>query len=46
MYANHDGYDALIDFMEENKLGWAAASVHTIGKRFVEGMSKYCLGTS
>jgi hypothetical protein len=40
MYANHDGYNALIDFLEENKLGWTPASVHSVGKRFVEGMSK------
>jgi hypothetical protein len=40
MYANHDGYNALIDFMEENKLGWTGDNASTIGKRFVEGISK------
>jgi hypothetical protein len=40
MYANHDGYNALIDFLEENKLGWTTHTASTFGKRFVEGISK------
>ena len=39
MYANHTGYNELIDFMEENKLGSTVVTVNTTGKRFVEGMS-------
>jgi len=39
-YANHGGYTVLIDFPEENKLGWTTASIHIVGKRFVKGMSK------
>ena len=41
MYANHNGYHALlIDFLEENKLGWKGESTLSIGKRFVYGMSR------
>jgi hypothetical protein len=40
MYSNHDAYNQLISFLEENKLGWHIKSVQTVGKRFVEGMSK------
>jgi hypothetical protein len=40
MYANHIGYNALIDFLEENKLDWNSESALTVGKRFVYGMSR------
>jgi hypothetical protein len=40
MYANHVGYNALADFLEDNKLGWTSGSALTAGKRFVDGMSR------
>ena len=40
MYASHIGYNMLIDFLEDNKLGWTTGSALTAGKRFVEGMSR------
>jgi hypothetical protein len=40
MYASHVGYNMLIDFLEDNKLGWTTSSALTAGKRFVEGMSR------
>ena len=40
MHANHVGYTALTDFLEDTKLGWTRGSALTAGKRFVDGMSR------
>ena len=40
MYANHDLYNELIAFLEKHSLGWTKETAPTVGKRFVEGMSK------
>jgi hypothetical protein len=40
MYANHELHNELIAFMENRDLGWTKDDVSTIGKRFVDGMSK------
>ena len=40
MYANHCLYNELIAFLELNSLGWTSDLCSTVGKRFVDGMSK------
>ncbi len=38
MYANHVGYNALVDLLEDNKLGWKSGSALFSGKRFLDGI--------
>jgi hypothetical protein len=40
MYAGHVDYNTLIDFLEDNRLGWTCDTALTVGKRFVDGMSR------
>ena len=40
MYANYCLYNELIGFLENNGLGWTSGFSSTVGKRFVDGMSK------
>ena len=40
MYANHCLYNEFIGFLEKNGLGWTGDFSSTVGKRFVDGMSK------
>ena len=40
MYANHCLYNELISFLENTGLGWTSDFSSTVGKWFVEGMSK------
>jgi hypothetical protein len=40
MYANHDLYNELIGFLEQNSRGWTKDSSFTTGKRFIDCMSK------
>jgi hypothetical protein len=40
MYANHCLYNELISFLEQNSLGWTSDMCSSVGKRFVDNMSK------
>ena len=40
MYANHHSCNALRAYLEERLLGWTTDIAKTIGKRFVEDISK------
>jgi hypothetical protein len=40
MYANHHLYNELIEFLEKQSLGCTKEMASTLGKRFVDGMSK------
>ena len=40
MYANHNLYNELLSFLENHHLGWSSEDALTLGKQFVEGMSK------
>ena len=40
IYANHELHNDLIAFLENHGLGWTRDDAGTIGKRFVDGMSK------
>jgi hypothetical protein len=40
MYANHELHYELIAFLEKHGLGWTKDDACSIGKRFVDGMSK------
>jgi hypothetical protein len=40
IYANHRLYNELIEFLEKQSLGWTKEMASTVGKRFVDGMSK------
>ena len=40
MYANHNLYNELLIFLEIHHMGWSLEDSVTLGKQFVEGMSK------
>jgi hypothetical protein len=40
MHSNHDLYNELIEFLRKHNLGWTLETVSTLGKRFVDGMSR------
>ena len=40
MYSNHHLYNELLVFLEKHDLGWTGDTASTVGKNFVECMSK------
>ncbi len=40
MYANHELHNELLGFLEQHNLGWHITDANTMGKNFVDNMSK------